>query len=153
MSTHVCRTCGAPLAMDFPADAVTPQAEAAPRIMTDRDAARLNAFLLFENQLDASLTTRLKELVKAAAIVPMSDVPAGLVTLDSDLRYSVGQLAPETRRLVLPNAGHHSGSFVSAASTLGLAFIGRLAPARFSIPGSNDHFQTIDLLSVEQFQA
>ena len=83
----------------------------------------------------------------------MSDVPAGLVTLDSDLRYSVGQLAPETRRLVLPNAGHHSGSFVSAASTLGLAFIGRLAPARFSIPGSNDHFQTIDLLSVEQFQA
>lgn len=114
-----------------------------------RDLSRLDLLTGFTSRYRTPAKEILARELRRARIVPSHEVPLGLVTMHSTVRYREGpEGATRIARLVYPGEEDNSDRTISVLTPLGSALIGLSAGQSFEFEDVDGKEKTITVLDV-----
>ena len=119
------------------------QSEREAFVLTERDYAILRGIAVHRPQGQRGYIALLQRKLIAAEVVEDEEIDAQIVTLDSLVRYRVGEGTPLEHRLVIGPAKEVLGKTVSLRSLPGLALIGLHASQSIELPQADGDSVTI----------
>lgn len=98
---------------------------------------------------DVSVADRARLKLEEAWVVEYEDAPADLLTLDSVFLYRLDGGPLQRRALVQPQKAHPNGQFISLATPLGLALLGRRSGETIDVKLPGGTTCSVELIGIE----